>query len=57
MRRRQKVFQREEFMKGGNPTVTQLLNLADVRDDSAKADAEKGYFELHRQCNNEYNRM
>ena len=29
VRRRQKVFPREEFMKGGNPTVSQLLNLAD----------------------------
>ena len=34
-------FQREEFMKGGNPTVTLLLNLLDVRDVSVNADALK----------------
>ena len=34
-------FQKEEFMKGGNPTVTLLLNLPDVRDVSVNADALK----------------
>ena len=34
-------FQREEVMKGGNPTVTLLLNLLDVRDVSVNADALK----------------
>ena len=41
MRRRKTVFQREEFIKGGNPTVTQLLNLSDVQDVSANSDAFK----------------
>ena len=41
MRRKKTVFQREEFMKGGNPTVTQLLNLSDVQDVSANSDAFK----------------
>ena len=34
-------FQREEFMKVGNPAVTLLLNLPDVRDVSVNADALK----------------
>ena len=34
-------FQREEFIKGGNLTVTKLLNLPDVRDVPANADAFK----------------
>ena len=34
-------FQRDEFMKGGDPTVTQLLNLPYVWDASANADALK----------------
>ena len=41
MRRRKTVFQREEFIKGGNPTVTQLLNLSDVQDVLANSDAFK----------------
>ena len=43
-------FQRDEFMKGGDPTVTQLLNLPYVWDCSANADALKDcldrYFDL-----------
>ena len=43
-------FQRDEFMKGGDPTVTQLLNLPYVWDASANADALKDcldrYFDL-----------
>ena len=34
-------FQREQFIKGGNPTVTQLLNLAEVQGVSANADELK----------------
>ena len=34
-------FQRKWFMKGGNPTITPLLNLPDLCDISAYADALK----------------
>ena len=34
-------FQREQFIKGGNPTITQVLNLAEVQGVSANADELK----------------
>ena len=35
------IFSRKQFIKGGNPTVTQLLNLAEVQGVSANADKLK----------------
>ena len=35
------LFRREEFMKRGNPTATELLKLPDVQDVSAHADVLK----------------
>ena len=47
-------FQREEFMKGRNPNVTQLLNLPDVQDDSANAGALKVFLDTSFNLINEY---
>ena len=38
-------FQREKFMKGGNTTVSELLNLTDVWDVSGNADPLKAYLD------------
>lgn len=35
-----------EFMKGGNKTVTQLLNLPDIRDVSANVDVLNDFTDL-----------
>ena len=50
-------FQRDEFLKGGDPTVTQLLNIPDVQDVFANADAlnclNRSFELLKEHCNNE----
>lgn len=40
-------YQREEFKKGGNPTVTQLINLIDVRDVSPSTCTCEAFFDRY----------
>lgn len=40
-------FQREEFKKGGNPNVTQLIKLIDVRDVSPNTWTCKAFFDRY----------
>ena len=35
------AFQKDEFVKGGDPTITRLLNIPDIEEVSANADALK----------------
>ena len=44
------AFQKDEFVKGGDPTITRLLNIPDIEEVSANADALKNSLDLHLHC-------
>ena len=44
------AFQKDEFVKGGDPTITRLFNIPDIEEVSANADALKNSLDLHLHC-------